>query len=77
VRRGQRIAAAPLGLHLNPKHWGGKFGDVTAYNPERFLPEAVQARHPNAFVGFGFGLRACIGEWLARAGGRAGRMPET
>lgn len=65
VRRGQRIAAAPLGLHLNPKHWGGKFGDVTAYNPERFLPEAVQARHPNAFVGFGFGLRACIGSQFA------------
>eukprot|EP00435_Cladocopium_sp_Y103_P021944 s943_g5.t1 len=52
-------------LHTNPEYWGGEFGDPLSFNPDRFSPEAVQNRHPNAYHPWGFSTRACIGSQFA------------
>ena len=49
-------------LHRDPKVWGG---DVEAFRPERFDPEAMAALPPNAWKPFGNGQRACIGRPFA------------
>lgn len=65
VFQGERISVMTRALHTNPKYWGGEFGDPYSYNPDRFSPEAVKNRHPNAYHPWGFGNRACIGSQFA------------
>jgi len=55
VRRGQRVTTNIVGLHRREDVWGGPFGDVLAFNPERFMPGAAEKlgmppRHPQAFL---------------------------
>eukprot|EP00913_Durusdinium_trenchii_P002725 g2521.t1 len=57
----RRIVVVTRALHTNPEYWGGEFGDPLRFNPDRFSPEAVQNRHPNAYHPWGFSTRACIG----------------
>lgn len=50
-------------LHRNPRHWGT---DPARFDPDRFLPAAVRARHPDAYHPFGTGARSCIGFQFAQ-----------
>ncbi len=48
-------------LHRDPSVWP----DPEAFRPERFAPEAIATRPPNAWKPFGNGQRACIGRGFA------------
>lgn len=65
VYQGERINLVTRALHTNPEYWGGEFGDPMSFNPDRFSPEAVRQRHPNAYHPWGFASRACIGSQFA------------
>ena len=65
VYQGQRIVVITRALHTNPEYWGGKFGDPLSFNPDRFAPDAVKERHPNAYHPWGFATRSCIGSQFA------------
>jgi cytochrome P450/NADPH-cytochrome P450 reductase len=45
-------------LHRNTRFWGDS---PEVFDPDRFLPEAVAARHSDAYHPFGMGMRSCIG----------------
>lgn len=47
----------PLLSHRLPEHWP----DPERFDPDRFLPEAVAARHRFAYVPFGGGIHMCLG----------------
>ncbi|MFZ5479500.1 MAG: cytochrome P450 [Myxococcota bacterium] len=58
IARGEKVIVLLRGLHSNAAHWGE---DADRFEPDRFLPAAVEARHPNAYHPFGLGMRSCIG----------------
>jgi cytochrome P450 len=55
------ILVSPYLVHRHPQHWR----DGDRFDPSRFLPEAVATRNRFAYLPFGLGPRACIGEHLA------------
>lgn len=67
VLRGHRIPAGTMAFlsiwlaHRHPEIWK----DPEVFQPDRFLPEAVEARHRAAWLPFGAGPRMCIGTRLA------------
>ncbi len=61
VRAGSWVFPSPYVVHHLPEHWP----DPTRWDPDRFLPEVVAARHPRAFLPFLLGPRRCIGEHFA------------
>lgn len=56
--KGAVVVTALSSLHRNPRYFGP---DPERFDPDHFLPEAVAARHPNAYHPFGLGIRSCIG----------------
>ena len=61
VRAGEVVMVDFTGAHTDPAHWD----DPQRFDPDRFLPAAVKARDPYAYLPFGGGPRACIGNHFA------------
>lgn len=58
---GQTLCLDLCSLHRNPNI----YPNPEKFDPDRFLPEAVKARHSHAFMPFSLGSRNCIGWKLA------------
>ena len=58
IAKGSPVLVLLPALHRNTRYWGAS---AEQWNPDNFLPEAVAARHPNAYHPFGLGVRSCIG----------------
>lgn len=61
VPAGAMILIAPYLTHRLPSLWP----EPERFDPERFRPEHVAARPRHAYLPFGFGPRACIGQHFA------------
>jgi cytochrome P450 len=57
VLQGEPIFVATWCVHRHEKIWD----DPHAFDPDRFAPEKVKARHRYAYLPFGAGPRICIG----------------
>jgi cytochrome P450 len=61
IPAGSILILSPYVTQRNPELWP----DPEAFDPNRFLPEAREARHRFAYFPFGGGPRICIGERFA------------
>jgi cytochrome P450 len=58
IKKGDEVAVVIHAIHRHPGLWP----DPKRFDPDRFLPEAVQGRHQLAWMPFGAGQRLCIGK---------------
>ncbi|KAK6627326.1 hypothetical protein RUM44_009803 [Polyplax serrata] len=61
VPKGTQLCINIFSLHHNPNVWT----EPDKFNPDNFLPETAQSRHPYAFIPFSAGPRNCIGQKYA------------
>jgi cytochrome P450 len=61
VRRGDWVILSPWITQRRPDLWP----DPECFDPDRFVPERVAARHRYAYFPFGGGQRKCIGDRFA------------
>jgi cytochrome P450 len=61
VPRGTLTGIIPWCIHRDPRYWN----DPERFDPDRFLPDAVEARPRYAYLPFGAGPRVCIGNSFA------------
>jgi cytochrome P450 len=61
VPAGSIVGICSYALHRHPLHWQNPEG----FDPERFLPGRTESRHRYAYIPFGGGPRACIGNGMA------------
>lgn len=57
IPAGTQVGVSPAFTHHMPEHWP----DPLAFDPLRFEPEKVRARHRFAWVPFGGGAHMCLG----------------
>lgn len=58
IPKGTDVHVSVLGMHRNP----AEFPDPLKFDPDRFLPDQIERRHPFAFLPFTAGPRNCIGK---------------
>jgi cytochrome P450 len=61
VTPGTFVMIVPYSIHRDPRYWTNPEG----FDPDRFLPEAREARPRFAYLPFGGGPRVCIGNAFA------------
>ena len=61
VSPGTYVMLFPYATHRHPGFWD----DPERFDPDRFLPEREETRHPFAYFPFGGGQRICIGNSFA------------
>ena len=61
VPAGSLVAIPPYFVHRHPEFWP----DPAGFDPERFLPAGAPDRHRYAYIPFGGGRRACVGQSFA------------
>ena len=61
IAAGSSLLVSPFLTHRDPLHWERP----DEFDPERFRPEAVAARHRLSYIPFGAGGRMCIGNHFA------------
>ncbi|XP_014204927.1 cytochrome P450 4C1-like [Copidosoma floridanum] len=61
IPKGTTVNIQIYQLHRDPEIWE----NAETFDPDRFLPENSQGRHPYAYVPFSLGPRRCIGDTLA------------
>lgn len=60
IVKGWFVLIIPYVTHRHPAFWE----QPEAFDPDRFAPEKVAARHPYAYIPFGGGVRKCSGDDL-------------
>ncbi|KAJ1528017.1 hypothetical protein ONE63_007941 [Megalurothrips usitatus] len=63
VPKGSTFVINAFGAHRDPRHWE----EPLKFDPDRWLPERSQGRHPYAYLPFSTGPRNCIGSRYAMA----------
>lgn len=58
IPSGTNVLLNIYGVHRDPNFWPNP--DI--FDPDRFLPERIQNRHPYSYIPFSAGLRNCIGK---------------